>query len=185
MAPRERTQRRFDMAEAMAMLSRTPGTLDAMLRSLPDDWSTANEGGDTWSAFDVVGHLTHADRTNWLPRARMILQQGTSQAFADFDRIGQVEASCGKRLAELLDEFADVRKASLAALTELRLTDADLDRHGRHPALGDVTLGQLLATWVVHDLDHLMQIARVIAGQYADAVGPWKTFLRIVRDPVA
>lgn len=153
-----------------------------MLRGLPDAWITANEGGDTWSVFDVVGHLTHADRTNWLPRARTILDHGTSQAFADFDRIGQVEASRGKSLAHLLDEFSAVRTASVDTLAALRLTDADMDRRGRHPALGDVTLRQLLATWVVHDLDHLMQIARVIARQYTDEVGPWKAYLRIIRD---
>jgi DinB family protein len=177
----DRTRRPFVMDEGLAILSRTPATLDALLRGLPDGWITAHEGSETWSPFDVIGHLAHADRTNWLVRARMILEHGEARAFDPFDRVAQLAASKGRTLASLLDEFATVRQQSIRELTALRLTEADLDRRGRHPDLGVVTLRQLLATWVAHDLDHVMQISRVLARQYSDAVGPWRAYLRIVR----
>ena len=176
----DRTRRRFEVHEAVAILSRTPATLDAILRGLPDGWIDAHEGGDTWSPFDVVGHLIHGERTDWLPRARIILERGESQPFEAFDRFAQFAESKGRTLASLLDEFAELRQQNLAALTALAPTDADLDRRGRHPALGVVTLRQLLATWVAHDLDHISQIARVLARQYADEVGPWRAYLRVI-----
>ena len=174
------TRRSFALDEAMAVLARTPATLDALLRDLPSQWSKANEGANTWSAFDVVGHLIHGERTDWLPRARIILEHGEARPFDKFDRLAQHDASKGRSLASLLDEFAALRQAGLRDLAALRLTDADLDRRGRHPELGVVTLRQLLATWVAHDLDHVMQIARVVARQYSDEVGPWRAYLRVI-----
>lgn len=176
----DRSRRSFGMEDAVAILARTPGTLDAMLRGLPDGWVTANEGQNTWSPFDVVGHLIHGERTDWMPRARMILQHGESRAFDTLDRFAQFAASQGRTLDSLLDEFATVRRDSLRDLAHLGLTDADLDRRGRHPAFGVVTLRQLLATWVAHDLDHVVQISRVLARQYSDEVGPWKAYLQII-----
>lgn len=176
----DRTRRPFVMEEAVAILSRTPAALDALLRDLPDGWITAHEGGDTWSPFDVVGHLIHGERTDWMQRARIILEHGDTRPFDQFDRFAQFKASEGRTLASLLDEFADLRRENLRQLAALQLTGGDLERQGRHPALGAVTLGQLLATWVAHDLDHLMQISRVLARQYTDEVGPWRAYLRII-----
>jgi hypothetical protein len=168
------------MEEAVAILSRTPAALDALLRDLPDGWVAAHEGGETWSPFDVIGHLIHGERTDWVPRAMIILAHGESRAFEKFDRFAQFEASKDRTLASLLDEFAALRRDSLGELTALGITDADLDRRGRHPELGVVTLRQLLATWVAHDLDHVVQISRTIARQYSDEVGPWRAYLRII-----
>jgi hypothetical protein len=176
----DRTRRPFAMDEAVAILTRTPAMLDAMLRGLPAGWIGANEGGTTWSPFDVVGHLIHGERTDWIPRARMILEHGDSRGFDKFDRFAQFTASEGRTLASLLDEFAAARRDSLRELASLQVADADLDRRGRHPELGPVTLRHLLATWVAHDLDHVVQIARVMARQYSDEVGPWRAYLRII-----
>jgi hypothetical protein len=176
----DRPRRSFDIDEAVAILSRTPAALDALLRGLPDGWITANEGGETWSPYDVIGHLIHGERTDWVPRARIILEHGESRPFDKFDRFAQLGASQRRTLTSLLDEFAALRKDNLCELTTLRLTDADLDRRGRHPELGVVTLRQLLATWTAHDLDHVVQISRVLARQYSDAVGPWRAYLRII-----
>jgi hypothetical protein len=168
------------MTEGVAILARTPAALDALLRGLPDGWTTAHEGGNTWSPYDIVGHLIHGEQTDWVPRAKIILEHGEARAFDTFDRLAQFSASHGRTLASLLDEFTALRADNLRALEAMRLTDADLDRRGRHPELGVVTLGQLLATWVAHDLDHLMQVSRVIGRQYSDAVGPWRAYLRII-----
>lgn len=176
----DRTRRPFVMEEAAAILERTPAALDALLRGLPDGLIAAHEGGETWSPFDVVGHLVHGERTDWMRRARIILEQGDARTFDPFDRFAQFRDSEGKTLAELLDEFAALRRANLEALAALRLSETDLDRRGRHPEFGTVTLRQLLATWVAHDLDHLFQISRVLARQYADEVGPWRAYLRVV-----
>jgi hypothetical protein len=176
----DRTRRAFDLDEAAAILARTPATLDALLRGLPAGWITAHEGGESWSPFDVLGHLIHGERTDWIGRARIILEHGEARAFEPFDRFAQFRESEGKTLEELLDEFARLRRRNLAALAALHLTAADLARRGRHPAFGVVTLRQLLATWVTHDLDHLFQVTRVLAGQYTDEVGPWRAYLRIV-----
>lgn len=176
----DRARRPFRLEEAVAILSRTPATLDTMLRGLPDGWIAAHEGGDTWSPYDIVGHLLHGERADWIPRARIILEHGETRAFDPFDRLAQFAESEGRSLATLLDDFAEARRQSLTALAELRLADADLDRRGTHPAFGTVTLRQLLATWVAHDLDHIMQIARILARQYSDEVGPWREYLRII-----
>ena len=178
--PTDRTRRPFAMDEAIAVLSRTPATLDALLRGLPDGWITANEGGETWSPFDVLGHLIHGEHTDWVPRAKIILEHGEARPFDKFNRFAQFAESEGRTLASLLDDFAALRQANLRELASLRITDADLDRRGRHPELGVVTLRQLLATWVAHDLDHVVQISRVLARQYSDEVGPWRVFLRII-----
>jgi hypothetical protein len=176
----DRTRRPFIMEEGVAILARTPATLDALLRGLPDGWIVAHEGGETWSPFDVIGHLIHGERTDWLPRAKIILEHGDERPFETFDRFAQFAASEGRTLAGLLDEFAMLRRENLRELTTRRVTERDLDRRGRHPALGVVTLGQLLATWVAHDLDHVVQISRVLARQYSDEVGPWRAYLRII-----
>jgi hypothetical protein len=168
------------MDEGTAILSRTPKTLDALLRGLPDGWIAGNEGGVTWSPFDVIGHLIHGERTDWVPRARIILEHGEARAFDKFNRVAQFEESKGRTLGSLLDEFAALRQQSLRDLEGLQVSDADLDRRGRHPELGIVTLRQLLSTWVSHDLDHVVQIARVLARQYSDEVGPWRAYLRII-----
>jgi uncharacterized damage-inducible protein DinB len=170
----------FSLDEARALLDRTPAVLDALLRDLPEPWIRADEGADTWSVFDVVGHLIHGERTDWIARARIILEHGETRPFDKFDRFAQFAESKGKTLDALLDEFAALRRKSLGELAALHLTETALDRRGSHPALGAVTLRQLLATWVAHDLDHLTQIARVMAGRYSDEVGPWQAYLRVI-----
>jgi hypothetical protein len=176
----DRPPRAFAIEEATAVLARTPSTLDALLRDLPERWIVAREGVGTWSPFDVVGHLIHGEQTDWMPRARIILQYGDARPFERFDRFAQSAASAGLTLPDLLDQFAALRNASLRELTSLHLSAADLDRRGCHPELGTVTLRQLLATWVAHDLDHVVQIARVMARQYSDEIGPWRAYLRII-----
>ncbi len=172
---------KFSLAESIALLTRTPATLNALLRGLSDMWTHSNEGKDTWSAFDIVGHLIVADRTDWMPRVRRILEHGEAQPFDPFDRFAQMKESKGKSLEQLLDDFALVRNESLAALKALNLQSGDLERRGTHPALGAVTLSELLATWAVHDLTHLHQLSRVMAYQYRDAVGPWSAFLGVLQ----
>lgn len=172
---------KFDLQDAVAVLERTPGTLNALLSGLPDGWVRATEGGATWSPYDVVGHLIHGERADWIPRARHILA-GRTEPFEPFDRNAQFTESQGKSLADLLAEFAALRRQSVAELLAMDLTTADLTRTGLHPALGQVTLGQLLATWVVHDLDHVGQISRVMAKVYTEAVGPWSAHLSILHD---
>ena len=176
----DRTRRSFVIEDAAAILARTPATLDAMLRGLPDGWIAAHEGGDTWSPFDVIGHLIHGERTDWIPRARIILQHGEARGFDKFDRFAQFAESEGRTLDSLLDDFATLRRDNLRELASLHLTHADLDLRGLHPELGGVTLRQLLATWVAHDFDHIVQISRALARQYADEVGPWRAYLRII-----
>ena len=176
----DRTRRPFVLSDAIDILARTPGTLDALLRGLPLPWIAAHEGGKTWSAFDIVGHLIHGERTDWLPRAKIILEHGDTRAFDRFDRLAQFEVSAGRTIESLLDEFAALRRQNLEELRALDLGPDDLDRPGRHPELGPVTLRQLLATWTVHDLDHVMQISRVLGRQYSDEVGPWRAYLRVI-----
>jgi hypothetical protein len=176
----DRTRRSFVMDEAVAILARTPAALDALLRGLPGGWIVAHEGGDTWSPFDVIGHLIHGERTDWMPRAKIILEHGEARAFDKFDRFAQIAISEGRTLPSLLDEFATLRQENLRELAALDPTDRDLDRRGQHPELGVVTLRQLLATWVAHDLDHVVQVSRVLARQYSDEVGPWRAYLRII-----
>jgi len=173
---------RFELASAREVLSRTPSALDRLVRDLPDAWTRENEGPDTWSVFDVVGHLIHGELTDWIPRARIILEHGASRPFEPFDRFAQLEANKGKSLNELLDRFSELRAESLAALDALRLTPEQLRLEGRHPALGTVTLSQLLSTWVVHDLGHLRQVVRVMAKCYGGEVGPWSAYTRILSE---
>ena len=171
----------FSLDEAIAVLACTPATLDALLRGLPNIWLRGNEGKDTWSAFDIVGHLVFGERTDWMPRVRIILENGESRPFDPFDRFAQLKESQDKSLEQLLDDFARLRRQNLAALQALNLQQEDLTRRGRHPALGVVTLSQLLATWAVHDLTHVHQLSRVMAHQYRDAVGPWSAFLGVLQ----
>jgi hypothetical protein len=180
MSELSRPQPAFVLDDAVALLMRTPTTLDALLRGLPAWWGAGNEGPGTWSAFDVVGHLIHGEETDWIPRVKIILEHGERRTFDRFDREAQVEASQPQTLEARLDRFASLRRENLRALAELRLSETDLDRTGRHPAFGVVTLRQLLATWVAHDLDHLMQISRVLGRQYGDEVGPWRAYLRVI-----
>jgi len=163
------------------LLGRTPASLDALLRDMPQAWTSRNEGKNTWSAFDVVGHLIHGERTDWMPRAKMILQFGETRTFEPFDRWGQVRESEGKSLDQLLDEFARLRRENLIELHALNLRPEDLNRRGLHPALGVVTLSELLATWAAHDLTHMHQISRVMAHQYREAVGPWRQYLGVLQ----
>jgi len=162
----------FDLGHTISLLSRTPAVLKTLLGDLPETWTLRNEGENTWSAFDVVGHLIHGERTDWMPRTRMILQSGEAQTFEPFDRWGHVRESQGKSLGQLLEEFAGLRSGNLSELRALNQRQEGLERRGRHPAFGVVTLSELLATWAAHDLTHLHQISRVMAHQYREAVGP-------------
>ena len=172
----------FDLQEAIAVLERTPAILRAWLSGLPPAWIEADEGPDTWSAFDVVGHLIHGERTDWIPRLRTVLEHGEERAFDPFDRFAQFELSKGRTLAELLDELAELRRRNLEILRGLELGPRQLARAGRHPELGRVTLAELLATWAAHDLGHVAQIARVMAKRYHAAVGAWEAYLPVMRD---
>jgi len=172
----------FSLKDACAILPRTPLVLRAMLDGLPDPWMNATQGSGTWSPYDIVGHLVHGERADWLPRVEHILQHGDAVPFPPFDREAMFEASKGKTLADLLDEFDRTRRESLRQLETLRLTEADLSRIGRHQEFGVVTLGQHLSTWVVHDFTHINQIVRTLATQYRDAVGPWRAYLSVIRD---
>ena len=171
----------FNLDETIAVLTRTPATLDALLRGLPASWVRSNEGKDTWSAFDIVGHLIVGERTDWMTRARVILERGEARPFDPFDRFAQLKETQNKSLEQLLDDFVRLRRENLAALQALNLQPEDLSRRGRHPALGVVTLSQLLATWAVHDLTHVHQLSRVMAHQYRDAVGPWSAYLGVLK----
>jgi uncharacterized damage-inducible protein DinB len=170
----------FELNHAKDLLSRTPLTLRALLDRLPDEWAKSNEGGESFSPFDVVGHLIHGEETDWVPRARMILEHGETRAFEPFDRFAMFEKSKGKSLTELLETFEQRRAESLKELEQMNLTPELLVKRGIHPELGEVTLGQLLSTWVVHDLNHISQIVRVMAKQYAEAVGPWRAYLSVL-----
>ena len=169
------------LEETVAVLERTPRALDALLRGLPEIWTLRNEGEKTWSARDVLGHLIHGERTDWMPRARMIREFGESRTFEPFDRWGHERESRGQTLGALLDEFARLRAEGLGTLREWQLGPEDLARRGRHPALGVVTLGELLATWSAHDLSHLHQVTRAMAHQYREAVGPWREYLGVMQ----
>jgi uncharacterized damage-inducible protein DinB len=170
----------FDLAAGVAVLERTPAALRALLGGLPPAWTDATEGPDTWSPYVVLGHLVHGERADWIPRARIILEHGTGRTFEPFDRFAQFRESEGKSLDALLDELATLRAEGLATLASWRLTDAQLALEGEHPAFGTVTLRQLLATWVAHDLGHVAQVARVMAKQYRDDVGPWRAYLSVM-----
>jgi hypothetical protein len=171
---------KHNLPHTISLLARTPAALDALLRDLPEMWTIRNEGENTWSAFDILGHLIHGELTDWMPRARMVLQFGQSQTFEPFDRRAHERDSAGKSMDQLLDEFARVRVKNLDELRALNLRREDLEMSGRHPALGVVTLSQLLAAWAVHDLTHLHQISRVMAHQYREAAGPWNKYLGVL-----
>ena len=170
----------YQIDRAVEVLQRTPRILRAWLEDLSDDWALASEGEGIWSAFDVVGHLIHGERTDWMVRARQILDPASDGRFAPFDRFAQERESEGKTMNELLEEFSALRERNVADLAALDVTAEQLEATGIHPDFGEVTLRQLLATWVAHDLDHLAQMARVMAKQYRDEVGPWSEFLRVL-----
>ena len=170
----------FQLDHAKEILRNTPATLSSLLHDLPDEWTLSNEGSESWSPFDVIGHLIHGEEADWIPRARIILKYGESHAFESFDRFAMFEKSRDRNLGELLAEFGRLRAASLRELERMNLTPEDLGRRGLHPELGVVTLSQLLSTWVVHDLGHIGQVTRVMAKQYGEAVGPWRAYLSIL-----
>jgi hypothetical protein len=172
---------KFDLDLSIAVLERTPDALRALLSGLPEEWTLGNEGADTWSAFDVVGHLIDGEEKDWMERAQIILAQGQNREFEPFDRHRHLRKNGGRTLEELLDRFAALRRENLDSLGNAQVGDEQLTLLGLHPDFGPVTLGHLLATWVVHDLNHLSQISRVMARQYADAVGPWRAYLSILQ----
>ena len=173
----------FNFALSIQVLQRTPLTIRDLLLGLSEEWIHGNAGPDTWSPFDIVGHLIRGERTDWIPRAQIILQFDTPHPFEAFNRFAQFQASQGKSLYELLDTFTALRQQNLQTLEAMHLSKADLERRGVHPEFGQVTLKQLLATWVAHDLSHIAQIAEVMARQYTQAVGPWTTYLPILQAP--
>ena len=170
-----------ELSEAVAVLRRTPATLRSLLQGLDEPWLTADEGPDTFSPRDVLGHLITGDETDWMPRARIILEEGEARAFTPWDRFAFKTRFGDWTTDALLDRFAELRKENLEGLASLRLTPGDFEKRGTHPELGTVTLGQLLATWVAHDLGHLAQVARVMARRYRDTVGPWRAYLSLLR----
>jgi hypothetical protein len=174
------TSMSFDVENGAAILERTPRVLRVLLAGLSADWIDGNEGAETWSPYDNIGHLAHGERTDWIQRAEIILAQGENRRFTPFDRFAQFRESVGKSLDDLLDEFAEARTANVATLRGWKLTDAQLALEGEHPAFGPVTLRQLLSTWVAHDLGHIAQISRVMAKQYREAVGPWRAYLPVM-----
>jgi hypothetical protein len=169
-----------DLQITLALLARTPAALNALLRDLPDAWTIQNEGESTWSVTDIVGHLIYGERGDWMARAKLVLEFGETRTFEPFDRLGFIDERESKSLVELLDEFAQLRADNLSELRRWNLRPEDLELRGRHPALGTVTLSQLLATWAAHDLTHLHQISRVMAYQYRETVGPWSVFLGVL-----
>ncbi|MCO6511371.1 MAG: DinB family protein [Aridibacter famidurans] len=169
-----------DVNDLTDLLSRTPTVVRGLLSGLPEELVRSNEGGDTWSPFDVVGHLIHGEKTDWIPRAKIILGDADDRTFEPFDRFAQFEESEGKSLTKLLDEFEALRKENLRELASMNIAGEDLERTGIHPELGEVTLSQLLVTWAAHDLDHIVQISRTIAKQFGDGVGPWKAYIRVL-----
>ena len=169
-----------NLEHSISLLTRTPAALDALLRDLPDSWTRCNEGKNTWSAFEIVGHLIHCERTDWLPRTKWLLKYGETQPFPPFDRNGHVRESHGKSLPQLLDEFARLRSENLAELRAMNLQPDDLPRLGRHPALGPLTLSDLLSAWAAHDLNHLHQLSRVMATQYRETIGPFTQYMGVM-----
>lgn len=172
---------KFNLSKSILILERTPTVLNSLLRDLPNDWTSPNEGADTWSPYDVIGHLVHGEKTDWLTRTKIILSKGDHKNFEPFDRFAQFEDSKGKSINQLLDEFRSLREDNLAELQSLNITELQLELKGKHPEFGTVTLNELLSTWVAHDLGHIAQISRVMAKQYEDEVGPWKAYLGILK----
>lgn len=172
---------KFNIADSVEILERTPAVLKNLLENLNEEWINNNEGPETFSPFDVLGHLIHGEKTDWVVRAKLLLETGANIPFPLFDRFAQFEESKGKSLSQLLDEFELLRKKNLEWLQSLQLTEKDFDKTGMHQVLGEVTLRNLLSTWVVHDLTHIAQITRVMAKQYTDEMGPWPEFFRILK----
>lgn len=171
----------FSLSKSIEILERTPDVLITLLQNVSTDWTSVNEGGETWSVYDIIGHLIHGEKTDWVPRMDIILSDKQDKTFEPFDRFAQFEESKGKSLAQLLDEFKNLRQKNIAHLRSKQLTDKDFEKKGIHPAFGEVTLMQLLATWTVHDLNHIAQITRVMARQYKTDVGPWVEYLKILQ----
>ncbi len=171
----------YTVSDAIEILSRTPKILEALVKDLPLQWSEANEGPDTWSVYDIMGHLIHGETTDWVNRMEITLVQGANRNFPTFERFAMFEESKGKTLNELVEEFSVIRKKNIATLVSKNLTEEQLDLKGIHPKFGEVTLRQLLSTWVAHDMGHLAQMARVIAKQYKEEAGPWVEYLRILQ----
>ena len=171
----------FTLEKSIEILERTPHVLTTMLQNISPEWTSANEGGETWSVYDIIGHLIHGEKTDWVPRADIILSDIPDKKFELFNRFAQFEESKGKSFNELLDEFKILRQKNIEYLHSKKLTGKNLEDKGIHPAFGKVTLSQLLATWAVHDLNHIAQICRVMATQYKEAVGPWTEYLKILQ----
>ncbi|MEM9648140.1 MAG: DinB family protein [Bacteroidota bacterium] len=171
----------FNLEKSIQILERTPSVLKALFYNLGEDWITVNEGPQTWSAYDILGHLIHGENTDWIPRAKIILGDGPDKTFEPFDRFAQKELSTGKSMEQLLDEFTQLRESSVQTLKSWSLSQEDLPKKGNHPELGAVTLAQLLATWTIHDLAHLNQVSRVMVKHYADSVGPWRQYISLLK----
>ena len=172
---------KFDVEKSLEILERTPDVLITMLQGISADWTSVNEGGESWSVYDIIGHLIHGEKTDWVPRTDIILSEETDKNFTPFDRFAQFEDSRGKTLGRLLQEFKMLRERNIEQLRSKNITGEDLAQTGIHPAFGEVTLKQLLSTWVVHDLNHIAQISRVMANQYKEEVGPWTVYLKILQ----
>ncbi len=172
---------KFDLDQAIEILSKTPETVKSLIGNLSEDWTRSDGNTESWSPFDIVGHYIHGEETDWIPRARIILEQSENRTFVPFDRVAQFEKSKGKTLSELLAEFAVLRRKNIETLRSWNLTEEQLKLKGIHPELGEVNLEQLLATWVVHDLNHIKQIAEVLARKYSENVGAWKEYLAILK----
>jgi hypothetical protein len=171
---------KFNLAEAIVILERTPLVIENMLKDIPEEFVMNNEGPDSWSPYDIVGHFIHGEKTDWVVRMNIILSDGGDKKFTPFDRFAQFNNSKGKTLIQLIDEFKVLRKQSIATVKAKNITDADMQKTGIHPEFGTVTLSQLLSTWVVHDLGHIAQIARVMAKQYTAETGPWLAYLPVL-----
>ena len=172
---------KYSLERGVEILERTPMVVESLLKNLSKPWIHCNEGGDSWSAFDIVGHLIHGERTDWTQRLKILLSDLEDKTFTPFDRFAQFESSKGKSMEDLLDEFKSARKENLNFLQALNISDDQFDLKAIHPSLGEVTLGELLASWVVHDLGHIAQLSRVMAKQYATEVGPWKEYLTVLQ----
>ncbi|MDN3656041.1 DinB family protein [Ferruginibacter paludis] len=171
----------FSLSKSVEILERTPDVLITMLYNLSNEWTANNEGGESWNVYEIIGHLIHGEKTDWIPRMEVILSDKTDKSFVPFDRFAQLKKSETPTLHELLDEFKSIRQHNTVRLKSKELTEADLEKTGIHPEFGAVTLSQLISTWAVHDLNHIAQIVRVMAKQYKNEVGPWKAYLRILQ----
>ena len=172
----------FDLDQSIEILERTPRVFNELLHGLSSGWYLANEGPDTWSAFDIVGHLIHGEKTDWIPRAKIILGNLPDKTFEPFDRFAQLKDSQAKSMTDLLVEFKELRTNNIGELKELNLQESDFARIGIHPDLGEVTLANLISTWTVHDMSHIYQVSRVLSKRYSKDVGPWKAYIRVIKD---